>query len=40
MTSTTLDRTIGEHPGTYLLTRSGTRLRVRPVTLAGVLGFF
>ena len=34
MTSTTLDRTIGEHPGTYLLTRSGTRLRVRPVTLA------
>ena len=34
MNSTTLDRSIGEHPGTYLLTRSGSPLRVRPVTLA------
>jgi len=34
MNSTTLDRTLGEHPDTYLLTRSGTRLRVRPVALA------
>jgi acetyltransferase len=32
MNSTTLDRTIGENPETYLLTRSGTRLRIRPVT--------
>lgn len=34
MTSTILDRTVGEEPGTYLLTRSGTSLRGRPVTLA------
>ena len=34
MNSTALDRSIGEHPGTYLLTRSGSPLRVRPVTLA------
>jgi GNAT superfamily N-acetyltransferase len=33
MTSTSLDRTLGEHPGTYLLTRSGLDLRVRPVTM-------
>jgi GNAT superfamily N-acetyltransferase len=33
LTSTWLDRTLGEHPGTYLLTRSGLDLRVRPVTV-------
>lgn len=33
MSSTSLDRTVAEHPGTYLLTRSCTQLRVRPVTL-------
>lgn len=33
MISTSLDRTLAEHPGTYLLTRSGLNLRVRPVTL-------
>lgn len=31
MISTTLDRVIGEPTGTYLATRSGTCLRVRPV---------
>lgn len=34
MTSMSLDRAIGEPLGTYLLTRSGTCLRVRPVTLS------
>jgi GNAT superfamily N-acetyltransferase len=34
MNSTTLDRTVGENSGTYLLTRSGTSLRARPVTRA------
>jgi GNAT superfamily N-acetyltransferase len=33
MTSTQLDSSIGEPCGTYVLTRSGTTLRVRPVTM-------